>query len=344
MKINAYIHIKEIQELWRTLYKDNDNLSFYQSYEWNSCLEKQFHASKMLRYRGCQLVYYAFDGQVILPLIIDSKNKIISLLGHKESSDYLSFIFKNLDDNLLQKILNFLLIKYENFCLYFDKINESNILCEMLQKVKTLQNCNVKSEKKECVYIPLNADMDSFYRSLSKNARQNYRTAKNRLKRDQHSYQVRTNVIKLDDLQAGTFYKLYRERRDYCDKREIFIKKIRHSAKKMISFIPGFSVIDPLTLYSLQVPVFLSSIFVDNELAAFCEGNYNNRKGTISIARIATNEVYYSYSPGQILLIETLEQLKDQIHFFDLTRGVEDYKFKLNGKKHYNYSFLLQRH
>lgn len=344
MKVNTYIHISEVQEFWHTLYENNENLSFYQSYEWNSCLEKQFYTSKMLRYRGCQLVYYVFESQVILPLVIDSRNKNISLLGQKESSDYLSFIFKKLDDNLLKAILDFLLNKYENFCLHFDKINESNILCKMLQKMETLQNFNIKSEKKECVYISLNADMNSFYQSLSKNARQNYRTAKNRLKRDNHSYQVRTTVTKIDNSQAGIYYNLYRERRDYCDKREFFVKNFRHSAKKMISFLPGFSSIDPLTLYSVQVPVFLSSIFVDNELAAFCEGSYNNRKDTISIARIATNEVYYSYSPGQILLIETIEQLKDQIHFFDLTRGVEDYKFKLNGKKHYNYSFLLQRH
>ena len=40
------------------------------------------------------------------------------------------------------------------------------------------------------------------------------------------------------------------------------------------------------------------------------------------------------------MLIEVIESIRDEINCFDLTRGVEDYKFKLGGQLHYNFIFI----
>ena len=95
---------------------------------------------------------------------------------------------------------------------------------------------------------------------------------------------------------------------------------------------------DVLSVISVSHKVFLSEINIDGNCAAFCEG-FRDRKGTLTIVRVATNSDYYKYSPGQILLIDTIENIKDSVQYFDLTRGTEEYKFKLGGIVHHNYCY-----
>ena len=109
--------------------------------------------------------------------------------------------------------------------------------------------------------------------------------------------------------------------------------------KKILLKTGLYKRIDPLTLYSRVCPVFLAQIHINGKLAAFCEGALSVDKNTLYIARVATNKDFYHYSPGQILFINVIDKIKNEIRFFDLTRGNEDYKIKLGAKPHYNYLF-----
>ena len=114
--------------------------------------------------------------------------------------------------------------------------------------------------------------------------------------------------------------------------------------KKTVKFIARclrlIGDIDVLSEYSQCDSVFLSTIIINNEIAAYCEGGFNNNN-VLSIARVATNLDYYHFSPGQILLIETIESIRETVRYFDLTRGLEEYKFKLGGCLHNNYKFTI---
>jgi CelD/BcsL family acetyltransferase involved in cellulose biosynthesis len=96
-----------------------------------------------------------------------------------------------------------------------------------------------------------------------------------------------------------------------------------------------------LSRYSQLCPVFLAQTFINGELAAFCEGVLCNDGQTLCIARVATKKAYYHYSPGQILFVRAIDEIKNNVRYFDLTRGDEDYKVKLGAKPHANFLFEI---
>lgn len=338
MQTKIYRKIEEISFLWNDLYRNGMEMSFFQSYEWNNVLEIKFHESK-IENCGKTLFYYVFDNSIIAPIILDKWKKQITILGQNESSDYLSFIFSQFDEELCIKAISFIIKDYQSYTFLLDKINESNPMVKALKK--GLNQFNIQEVDKECVYVPTQNSKETFYSSLSKRTRQNYRTAKNKIKKDGHSFFLKIENDILSEYKAQELYNLYKARREDCDCRNIILKKILKTLKLLKRFIFQKKSVDILTSYSQQTKVFLSEIYIDDELAAFCEGNYNNRADVISIARIATNNKFYFYSPGQVLLIDTIEHIRNKVAYFDLTRGVEDYKFRLGGVRHTNKCFII---
>ena len=340
MQVTTYKKISDVEKLWNKLYKSSMEMSFFQSFEWNVALEYNFYGKKE-QYKGRKLLYVVFDECLILPLVINQRKKEITLLGHGESSDYLSFIYGEYNSKIFAEAILYVLNKFSQYKFILDKINQSNPLANMLQD--GIDSIKITEIEKECVYVPTNNGSTSFYNSLSKSARQNYRTAKNRLKKDGHTYQVETEAGKVNNERAQQLYELYRARRDDCDSRSNLSKTIKKTLKAIVDFVLHKTSTDLLSYYAQQENVFLSEVYIDGELAAFCEGNYNNREDVISIARVATNSKYYIYSPGQILLIETIERIRNSVAYLDLTRGSEDYKFRLGGIRHINNCFTLEK-
>lgn len=338
MQTKIYRKIDKISSLWNKLYKNGMEMSFFQSYEWNTALEINFQEKKFENYRKT-LLYYVFDNSLIAPIIIDKAKKQITILGQNEPSDYLSFIFNKFDEELFTEAITLIMKDYQSYTFLLDKINESNPMVNALQQ--GLNQFNIQEVDKDCVYVPTQNGKETFYSSLSKRARQNYRTAKNKLQKEGHFFCLKIGTDIVSEHKAQELYNLYKSRRDDCDYRNVILKKILKALKLIKNNIFQKKSLDVLTSYSQQTKVFLSEIYIDDELAAFCEGNYNNRANVISIARIATNNKFYSYSPGQILLIDTIEYIRNKVVYFDLTRGAEDYKFKLGGVRHTNKCFTI---
>lgn len=341
MNRQEYSTIEQIEELWKKLYKDNPSLSWFQSYLWNEALEKAFY-NRRIRYHGYTLKYIVYDQRFIIPLVLNKKEKSIELLGAKESSDYLSFIYDCAATDLeLISWINYFLNEFKGYSICLERINEHNRLSSILKETVKLSNMVCRIEERECVVVKTNTNTDVFVSSLSKSARQNYRTAINRINKAGSKYKV---IIDFDTISTSTqieLLNLYKERRTDCDCSDNVSSRTISLAKNFIKTIMGEKDLDVLSEYSKKDKVFVSQIFIDDVLAAFCEGNFNNRTECISIARVATNSQFYKYSPGMIMLIDTIEQLKTNISFFDLTRGTEDYKFKLGGVIHNNICFYF---
>lgn len=340
MQVKIYKRIAEIKHIWNKLYKSSLEMSFFQSYEWNVAAEINFFRKKE-QFKGRKLTYLVFEESLIMPLVVDYVKKEISILGQEEPSDYLSFIYQVFNSDDVVEAINYVLYKYPKYKLILDKINQNNLMTKCLQK--GIDSVTIIENKKDCVYIPAKCENSSFYESLSKGTRQNYRTAKNRLKNDGRTYQVIIEDGKISQEKARRLYDLYRARRNDCDSRNELYKTVSRMLKLLTKIVLNRTPIDLLSYYAQHESVFLSEIYIDGECAAFCEGSYNNRNDVISIARVATNSKYYTYSPGQILLIDTIESVKKDVAYFDLTRGSEDYKFKLGGIAHSNRCFILKR-
>lgn len=342
MIIKKYNYIAEIEHVWKDLYANNNELSFYQSYEWYRILEHNFVGKRLTKYRNHKLVYYVIDECVILPLVISKSERKLSILGEEEANDYLSIVFRKLDYPFFLSMMKAIAEDNPGYQISFDKINQYSSLLpffiEMCKERKTV----LTEEKKECVCIDTAIVTNSYYESLSKSVKQNYRTAKNRLSKDGLLYEVTTLITTVDKKLGDELYNIYIERRRDCDKRNNAVQLVANAKKTFFHTFGIENSVDPLTEYSMVSPVFLSILRINGRIAAFCEGGLNNRNDSISIARVATSGDFYHYSPGQILLIETIESVRQRIRYFDLTRGKEDYKIKLGGQIHYNYKFTIE--
>ena len=78
-------------------------------------------------------------------------------------------------------------------------------------------------------------------------------------------------------------------------------------------------------------------------MMAFMSGFLTADKTHYSVPRIAINEDYAFYSPGCILISETLKCLSgSQVHNLDLTRGDEPYTFKMGGTEYHTHDLVLR--
>lgn len=339
MELTQVSHIVEIKDLWEKLYHNNKSLSWYQSYSWNSTLEKVVNGRRITKYYGYKIKYLIYENKVIIPVIQNDNKKILEMLGGRESSDYISFIY---DDSISKDELTLICEQffnnYSQYTIILDKFNRFNRLTNLLLSALS-QKGNVTIEKKECVCVNCSQKGDIFYNTLGKSSRQNYRTAKNRLNKDGLTYRIEMGVNLLSREKIKTFQDIYSERRLDCDSQGK--GKILRFVKRTVKMLLAERDIDGISDFSRNNVVFSSAIYINDEIAAFCEGCGNNDGKSISIARVATNKKYYKYSPGQILLIETIDKIKTKYDYFDLTRGVEDYKFKLGGVIHNNYCITI---
>ena len=80
MQIKIYTRINEVEKLWKSLYKDNQDLSWFQSYEWNQLLETEYDGLRWTKYLFSKLRYVVIKQQsegknssVIVPIIIRKK-------------------------------------------------------------------------------------------------------------------------------------------------------------------------------------------------------------------------------------------------------------------------------
>lgn len=72
---------------------------------------------------------------------------------------------------------------------------------------------------------------------------------------------------------------------------------------------------------------FVAIVKVDGQVAAFMKGYNNVRTESLEVPRLAINDEYYFYSPGVLLVNETMKWIYDQddVSILDLCRGTEKY-------------------
>lgn len=337
MQINQYRNISDISHLWIKLYRDNKALSWFQSFEWYQLVEKSFKGQKWTKFLFSEIIYFVIDEVVIIPIVKNRCRKLYYLLGEDTCSDYLSVIYDaSMKESELRDCVSMFLNSCAGYCVRFDRINERTMLSHVLTVLS--ENISNKIVEKDCIYIPV-SDKMTFYDTLSKNARQNYRTAKNRLTKDGYTYSIECKYGAIEADKTTEMYNVYNERRENCSDTNPIILLFRKILKKLVSSLHIEKRFDLITEYNKIMPVVYSCIYIDDVLSAYYCGQYNNDGKSVSISRVATNPKFYKYSPGQILFVETIDSFTNKQEVFDLTRGQEDYKFKLGGVVHHNYMF-----
>lgn len=340
MNFKRYDSILEIKEIWERIYNASACMTFFQSYNWNLILEKKYVSEHFFKYNGDQLSYFVFDNKIIAPLLINKKKRTIILLGQNASSDYLSFVFSEVDYVCMLDVFKTLSSVYNGYTFILDKISEYNPVNKVCDQICKYSGFSI--EEKDCVHVLTQTGTSLFFNSLKKSTKRNYKTRRNHLLRDDCSFHFEITNEPLSSKECEALYSIYTERRNDCQNNEMTIK--RKAKKAAVSGLKSFGLynsIDVLSEYSMENKVFLCRFYINDDIAAFYEGVLNADKRLAHIARVSINIRYYQYSPGMIMLIDAMDEIKQYVDCFDLTRGTEDYKFELGGHIHHNYKYTI---
>lgn len=279
-----------------------------------------------------------------------------SLFGDVNGCEYCDFIYA---DNV-------------NIERYVEKLKvylDSPILCPMvLENAKLYQECCCFSSysfirEKSNVHIFLDNKYNDYFSGLSKSVRQNLRTAYNRLFKDSHTFEIKiihnidnitsSEYISQNGIQASMECNYITKKITLSEKEELFSTMIdlyvdRHSKqynvqtsslKKWYLKKLNFSTVSLKKLDN----GFSSLLFIDGKLAAFMSGFKNQYGTTLVIPRLSINSDFLFYSPGLMLVNETIKYLYSQtsVKELDLSQGTEKYKFDMGGEVHITKWFTI---
>ena len=268
--------------------------------------------------------------QLILP--ITRYKDQLHLFSDDSQCGALDFIYaKHLDKNYFKQVFILLKQHFPRYKFHINKVNERSKLAQYLLK-DTEQQARI-TEKRTCVAINFGDNIDEYYHSLSKSTRQNLRTSFNKLIKNENTYSLKLCMGKnIDNKLLKEQLKLY-NMRDFerTGHKKGYFQKLRQRYS------------DPITIATKSMDGSYSfNLYINGILAAFMVGLETNFNALV-VPRLAINSEFAPYSPGKILIYESINYLisNSEIRTLDLSRGDERYKYDMGGASHYNYSFAL---
>ena len=322
------VNFKSIEREWNELYKNNDSLTPYMDYSFQKQYKNHLWFS-VVRMGYRYICYEIIDqGEVIAIVPVIRRGNRQYIAGDLCATGNLDIVC---DKEIFEKSPDFLEFFTREFKgLSINKLNEKSVFYSALSKV-----LKYSDEPSVCVNIPFSDDFDSYFSGLKKSVRQNYRTAKNRMNREEKKWEVRTYGIcdRIEDSSISDCMKIYKMR-------------MEQRLQKKVSFLESFvrETLNPITVaLNKNKNVIWSVLYIEDKVAGFFAGFVNNEENTVVVPRLAINDDFSLYCPGNLLIIDTIKYLIEntKIRNIDLSRGDEPYKYALGGENHYNYTFKL---
>lgn len=327
MRFVEYNSFCEVEKQWRELYSRQDKKKSFQHPDVikgtdTFAYRLKFLAKKMV---GNVKYYVCYDNTktiMIIPIRYIATD-IVAILGSLEDYDKVELLYDEGYDF-------FMLFKRFISCLKRDRCKELiwNHLPEYSEQYTLLKDIrdSMTISFDSSVNIDFGGGYEKYLSRLKKNHRQNLRTAYNRLKRD-------NNVLMFDllikgDTSAQMLTKKYDEYiKIYTIRREKHYK-IRGGIHRLFAQKYHF-----LAKSYRSENSFLADISINGKIAAFMQGYISESMQVVDIPRLAINEDYNFFSPGKILINETIKYLDryTKVSKLDLCGGDEKYKFDCGG-------------
>lgn len=328
----------DCEKIINQLYKDNPYLTPYQSWEYLDKTGKGFtarHPFDMLGLNSCCFVLYEDERPVIVaPLLVKKQNgrKQVYLRGHFTGAGNLDYIYEsNLSYEHFSTLMNEMSKVLNNPKWIIDRISEKSLTFKYWKRY--VNGLNVIENAEKCVEIITETTHEEWMKGLSKSVKQNVRTSYNRLNTDGRVLKTEIHFdCKIPNLVFNEMIKVASKRAVEYDKRtQKWLWKVYYPLKKL----------DPvIRFFEKYTHCFFAAVYIDGTLAASLMGFKSNDNRYI-IPRLSYNSEFYRYSPGGILVNETMKKLcevETKVDF-DLSRGEEKYKYDFGGQEHLIYSF-----
>lgn len=329
MKIRFYKHICSVQRYWKEIIPDN-HVRFYQTYMFNRiCYNYRKSSLSNIKKGNCQCCFavaFRNDKPVcIAPLIIDIKpNSVVGLLGTGTNAGVLDFIYN--ENTLCSDIIelyNACRMRFSNADFLFYFVPEFSPLVKEMNIREKYSNYAVHLDSYE-----------QYYSTLSKNTKQNIRTAYNRLNREELTY-----TLEIVDKNSENIERIIEELNEIYLKRRLVwndsanlpsARKRRMIAKRDVVY-QTMRKTDAARICQLKINDVVAAFFMGYEV--------ENR---FYVPRLAIGEGFEKFSPGMILINE-FQKLVPNHFVFDLGRGDESYKSRLNGAVYWTYQLEMKK-
>lgn len=322
-------HLNQIQDVWRIL-QTGEEMTLFQSYQWFQMLSDCYVPMDTREFESIYAVVKLDNTPcMIAPLWIVKKTfRILNtkgayLLGRRSFSDYLNFVYQHFDGSAFDYLLNDLSKKYGIKYFTFENFRESTSAYVYI--VKNYKIC--RNSEYPSVGLNLPSSIDGYHKMLSKNSRQNLRTANNRLKKDGRSL-----VFNFDDQQVDKELCLKIRESKLVAKSAHFSLYFKYKYRILNSLRYRFHGFIPIMHY----PESKLMTAYDNQgkLRAFFNYAYDPDDTRIRVMAAGTDLDFARYSPGMLLMYNFIMNAIEEgvLKEVDLTRGDEKYKFSLGGK------------
>ncbi len=193
---------------------------------------------------------------------------------------------------------------------------------------------NIALEPYTYVSLPPVHDLEGWKQSLSKKARQNLRTAYNRCNRDGLAVELLVSYP-------------CRKGKDWSDAVGLYIRRQvdqyegRIMGSRLLTYLYFHHLKHDMQSMVAQDNSFLSLLRLNGQAAGVIMGFSKGER--LVVPRLAIAGSLSFYSPGMILVEETLKYILEhtELRVLDLGRGDERYKFSLGGEEYYRYCFSM---
>lgn len=327
--IKAFTSIKKIENIWKELCLSNNELSFYQQYAWNKNL---FSRYKLLRAdkASYKVVFYVLfndknSARIIAPLTIPVKtNEPVMIFGGYTKQGILNFVYTNdCSFEEFDEICSFICEKYKGQKLAFREIPRNSMFGKYL-------NNNIRFQlffSRGSVRCVVPKTSDQLLSALSKSVRQTIRTSYNRLKKNDIETKLEVHHgYKFTLQEKKTLNKLHLNRKKAWG---LNIENENANGLKKIKQFLRDTLIDPFFMFAKNKSFMYVKYYINDEIAAFFFGMIYPNNYCI-VPTLIHNTNYRQYNPGLLMIYEYLnEQTKsNEMEFFDLSRGIDDYKLR----------------
>ena len=309
----------DIREQWEKLCENNEDISYYQSIEAMDLLWENLKPYRFIHRINPRFFLFYKNNEIIMILPVFKRwlSKECVGYGYKAGFGYIGAVYiDNIGNDLLLECFS-LLRSIKNIRITINRVKAETSLGMCLKEY----GGEVSEEGYTVIDMPDN--YNDYYNSLSKHMKQNLRTAYNRLKTDKCEYTFECiPYSQMKSEQSKELEKLYIDRQIY-----------KYKKSKLYSFFVRNIDLETKMQKSKNVDIRAFVLRINGMVSAYFDGIYNN--GEVIVPRLAIADGFNRYSPGVILLNESIKHLiENKIDSIDLTHGQENYKISMGGKVH----------
>lgn len=320
MQYKKYSTIYPLKRIWDRIYLSNDSIKPTQSYSYYKILFHSFYLHIKEHVRRKMIFHYfnSSDGECIIPLVIYNKKKIITGISNYQRLDYEDIITSTTNTSFLTECFHLIKNEYTNYKINIENINQNSSYYTLFNKFMQVSDT--------CISIDTLGNYDKYLSSLSKHQRQNIRTAYNKISKN--NFAIKLERYDKNRPIPSSIWKaclrIYDERHNFSY--SIIQEWIAHQLNAFTHVLKKADGWQINILFHRNTPI------------AYMAGLCHSKQQSYYIPRLCINNNYREYSPGILLLTETIQlQIKDNIRYVDLMRGDEPYKTAMGGTPHFNY-------